>query len=71
MRYLDRREQAEYLQKQHNIRYSPKTLQRLATSGGGPRYCIFGGRALSTPEWMDAWVEAKMSAPRHSTSEVA
>ena len=69
-RYLTRREAAEYL----NGRGFPTTwrsLQKYATAGGGPVYRIFGNRALYTPEDLDAWAEAKLSAPRVSTSEAA
>ena len=71
MKYLDRREQSDYLRHEHNLKYSPKTLCKLATTGGGPQYVLFAGRALSTPPWLDQWVLERMSAPRRSTSEVA
>lgn len=47
---------------------SKNTLQKWATTGGGPRYQIFGNRALYTVEDLDAWIVSKLSAPRHSTS---
>lgn len=68
--YLNRREQAEYL-KSRGLKISPNTLQKMATLGGGPRYVLFGNRALSTPTWLDEWVKSKMSSPRSSTSEEA
>lgn len=71
VKYLTRPEQAAYLLNEWNIRYSPKTLTKLATTGGGPQYILFGNRALSTPEWLDAWVADKRSMPRTSTSEAA
>src|SRR5690606_13117705 len=52
--YLNRKEQSEYL-KERGIRYSPNTLQKLATIGGGPRYVIIGNRAMSTIEWLEDW----------------
>ena len=64
-RYLDRNEQVEYL-KERGLRVTKNTLQKLATTGGGPEYQIFGNKAVSTPEALDAWVAAKLSAPRRS-----
>jgi hypothetical protein len=45
------------------------TLATKATRGGGPPYQKFGTRALY--RWADAllWAEARLSAPRRSTSE--
>jgi hypothetical protein len=45
------------------------TLATKATRGGGPPYQLFGPRALY--RWGDAlgWAQARLSAPRRSTSE--
>ena len=64
MKYLTRTEQAAYLKEKYNLKVSPKTLQKLATIGGGPEYDLFGNKAVSTPEKMDAWVQQKLSPPR-------
>ncbi len=69
-RYLTRAEQAEYL-RERGIHYSRNTLQKLASTGGGPKYVLIGGRALSTPAWLDEWVAERTSPPRRSTSEAA
>jgi hypothetical protein len=66
--HLDRREAAKYLTNR-GLKCSHNTLQKLATTGGGPAYAIFGNRALYTPQNLDAWAEARLSAPRKSTSE--
>ncbi len=68
--YRDRREAADYLTAR-GMKTSWRTLQKLATIGGGPRYRIFGNRALYTDLDLDEWAEAKLSAPRFSTSELA
>lgn len=68
--YRDRREAAEALTKR-GLKTSWKTLQKLATVGGGPEYQIFGNRAVYTDQALDAYVERKLSAPRRSTSEAA
>ena len=46
-----------------------KTLATKATRGGGPPYRLFGVRPLY--RWGDAlaWAQARLSAPRRSTSE--
>jgi hypothetical protein len=68
--YKDRRESADYLT-ERGFKTSWRTLQKLATTGGGPQYQIFGNRALYTEQDLDTWAESKLSAPRYSTSEVA
>jgi hypothetical protein len=57
--------------KSRGIPVSPKTLQKMATVGGGPVYRIFGNRALYTEADLDSWIAEKLSAPRRSTSEAA
>ena len=67
-RYLTREEAAAYLS-ERGLLLSKNTLQKFATIGGGPEYAIFGNRALYTPDNLIAWVEARLTAPRKSTSE--
>ena len=69
-RYLDRKEQSEYLASR-GVRYSRSTLDKLASTGGGPRYVRIGNRALSTPEWLEEWIAAQAGKPRRHTSEPA
>jgi hypothetical protein len=69
-RFLDRREAAEFLTA-HGFRTSWRTLQKMATVGGGPLYRVFGGRAVYAADDLNAWAEAKLSPPRRSTSDVA
>jgi len=66
--YLLRRAAAEYLANR-GLPTTWRTLQKMATTGGGPEYQIFGNKAVYTPEALDAWVASKISAPRRSTSE--
>jgi hypothetical protein len=66
--YLTRPEAADYLTARGLI-VSKSTLQKWATSGGGPVYRRFGIRALYTAADLDAWAKAKLGAPRRSTSE--
>lgn len=68
--YLTRPEAADYLTAR-GLRVTKATLQKWATTGGGPTYQIFGNKALYTPPNLDAWAQEKLSAPRRSTSEAA
>ena len=67
-RYLTRAEAASYLSAR-GLLVSKNTLQKFATTGGGPAYCIFGNRSLYTVHALDSWADAKLTPPRHSTSE--
>jgi hypothetical protein len=68
--YLTRQEAASYLS-ERGLSVSKNTLQKFATTGGGPAYCIFGNRSLYTAEALDFWAEARLSPARKSTSETA
>ena len=68
--YLLRPEAAKFL-KERGFPTTKNTLQKYATTGGGPVYRLFGNRAVYTPDDLLEWAEAKTSAPRRSTSEVA
>jgi hypothetical protein len=67
MRYLSRREAAEYVT-ERGLQYSANTLQKLASLGGGPVYRRWGNRAVYTPDDLDTWIESKLSAPLASTT---
>ena len=67
-RYLTRQESASYLS-ERGLPVSKNTLQKFATTGGGPDYCIFGNRSLYTIEALDSWAESRLTASRKSTSE--
>jgi hypothetical protein len=68
-KYLTRREAASYLTEVRGLPTSWRTLQKLACIGGGPLYQVYGIYSLYTPDNLDTWAEAKLSAPRHSTSD--
>lgn len=68
--YLLRPESADFLT-ERGFPTSKLTLQKYATTGGGPVYRIWGSRALYTPEDLLVWAESKLSPPRCSTSDSA
>lgn len=66
-----RRNQAvEYIKSQWGLEFRPSTLAKLATIGGGPTFEHFGRWPVYTAEDLDAWVEARLSAKKTSTSAV-
>jgi hypothetical protein len=67
--YKSRAEAAAYLE-DRGLPYSPNTLQKLATTGGGPRYALWGNKAVYLPSDLDAWITTKLKV-RTFTSEVA
>lgn len=69
-KFLTRADAAEYLSAMGAL-ISKNTLQKLATTGGGPIYRRFGNKALYTRSELDNWLTERMSAPRRSTSEVS
>jgi hypothetical protein len=68
LRYRNRREAAAYLT-ERGLKTSPNTLTKMATTGGGPVYQIYGNKAVYTEPNLDAYAEAKLSPPRSSTAE--
>lgn len=68
-KFLKRRDAAQYLTEERRLPTSWRTLQKLASVGGGPLYQRYGIHSLYTPPNLDSWAEAKLSVPRRSTSE--
>lgn len=67
---MTRTEAAAYIREKHGLPISKNTLQKWATTGGGPVYRRFGNRAVYTAADLDAWIEQKLGSPKRSTSEV-
>jgi hypothetical protein len=67
--FLTRKQVAQKLTARGFIISAP-TLATMVSRGGGPPYQLFGPRALY--RWADAlaWAQGRLSAPRHSSSEV-
>ncbi|WP_162652139.1 hypothetical protein [Lentilitoribacter sp. Alg239-R112] len=67
--YLRREQAATYLQERYGA-YTPETLAKLATVGGGPPFVKFDRFPLYLPEDLDVWAKGRMSKLVHSTSEL-
>ena len=66
--FLSRAEAAEYVQS-HGLPLARGTLQKYATTGGGPRYHKFGQRCVYRREDLDAWMATKFGRPVTSSSD--
>lgn len=69
-RFLTRAEAADYIIGR-GLPCTKLTLQKLASTGGGPVFRRFGTRAVYQPADLDKWIESKLSAPMASTSGAA
>ena len=70
-RFLRRKEASDYVKEQYGVPCEDSTLAKYASTGGGPVFRKFGGKAMYTPEDLDRWVEEKLTPPQASTAEVA
>ena len=52
---------AQYLEEAHGVSSKPKTIRNLRARGEGPRWEYFGNVPYTRPEWVDAWVEQRMT----------
>ena len=68
--YLRRDAAAEYVQQNWGVPCSPKTLAKLAVTGGGPQYRKVGRCPVYTVADLDEWVQSRISNPIRSTSEL-
>lgn len=66
--YLRRKGAAEYLKARYGFG-AARTLAKLAVLGFGPRSHKAGAIVLYEPTALDKWAIAKISGPRHSTSD--
>lgn len=65
---LRRRAASEYLSERHGIATAPATLAKLAVTGGGPEYELWGRIPYYPTDKLDQWVHARLLA-RRSTSD--
>jgi hypothetical protein len=71
-RRLRRTEASEFLKREFNLSYTPRTLAKMAsTSSDGPVFRKTSGRAvLYEEDDLRAWAEAKIGPRVRSTSEL-
>jgi hypothetical protein len=69
--WLTRREAADYLLREHGMRFGAAALANAATNGTGPPYTKQGGKLVSywRPD-VDEWARSRMSRKVRSTSEL-
>jgi len=58
-----------YLQEVWGLSYSPRTLAKLACTGGGPAMEYAGRFPLYPQDGLDAWAAAKIGPRVNTTSE--
>ena len=68
--YLNRTAAAEYVRSK-GLPCAKLTLQKYATTGGGPEFQKFGSRVVYKAERLDRWIESRLSDPAASTSRAA
>jgi len=66
---IRRKQVPDYLRDQHGIDITYSTLEKLAVNGGGPLMQYVGRFPLYALSDLDAWAEARLSKPVHSTAE--
>jgi hypothetical protein len=67
-KFRRRVEAAQYIRDKWNQPCQPKTLAKLAVVGGGPVFRKAGRFPLYQDPDLDSWAEARIGAPRLSTS---
>ena len=67
---LRRIDASAYLQKKFGVSRTPKTLAKLAVTGGGPAYQKDGRFPLYLKDDLDDWVQSQLSPLVTSTAEL-
>lgn len=67
---LLRKEASEYLAVVYGLRFTPRTLAKYATIGGGPQFQRQGRRVLYPRELLDQWASERLSAILRSTADM-
>lgn len=70
VRHIRRDEASKYLKETWGISRTPKTLAKLAVTGGGPAYQKDGRFPLYTIASLDAWVKSHLSPSVTSSAEL-
>jgi len=66
---LRRKDVPAYMKERHGIPIAVATLNKLASTGGGPAMRYSGRIPLYEPEALDAWAEERLTKPVRSTAE--
>jgi len=66
-RLLRRADAAEYVRTRYGFPCSKQWLAKLVTTGGGPVYMKAGKFPVYAVEDLDAWAQARLSAPMRAT----
>jgi hypothetical protein len=69
--HLSTKETSQYLRDKHGVTRTGKTLDKLASIGGGPPYRKDGRLRKYEPSILDEWVEEKLTSQVTSTAEYA
>ena len=67
---LNPKEASVHLRERHGVQRSTVTLRNYRVKGGGPQFTKFGNDVFYSPEALDHWVEAKLTKPVFSTSQL-
>jgi hypothetical protein len=68
---LERADASEYLLRNYGLSYTPATLAKLATVGGGPAYHAGSRYPLYPEASLDQWAMQKLGPLVRSSSEAA
>lgn len=68
IKYLRRTDAARHVRERWGIPCSSRWLAKLAVTGGGPIFRKAGRFPIYAPADLDVWAEARIGAPRRSTS---
>jgi integrase len=69
MKFLRRKDAAEYVRSNWGLPCAPQTLAKLAVVGGGPVFQKAGRYPLYLPHNLDDWAQSKIGKPQRSTSD--
>ena len=70
-RFYRQAEASAFFSQRYGLPVAARSLEGMRTRGGGPSFCKFGRYALYREADLIAWAEARISAPRSSTSAAA
>jgi hypothetical protein len=70
-KYHRRKAASQYLRDHWGLEYSPKTLAKLAVTGGGPVFQRAGRFPYYTISNLDLFAEQKFGKPMRSTSDTS